>query len=249
MPWWVSPWVGLSALIVGILLSIRPVFLFLIEVARTQPGLLGAVIAAGIGFAGVILTTRQGFRNLILSQQDQARREREARDHQRAISEEQRSRQASDDLRALASALLGELGAAVVSVEKMRKWAALQQALYAAMGETRVSVPVNLSNSFPQFDALVFKANIKELGKLGPSTCGDVVDVYQLLRIRDQQPPVEGVTGEHVAIVMKGFKEGFDEWILDAMHVQKRLLAAMDSRDDPGSLYDERRRREAERVQ
>ncbi len=257
MPSWVKPWLCLAALALGILLSIRPLFLLVQELLVNHPTVVGPIAAAMIGFLGVIVATRQGFKNLIASQEEQARRDREAREAQalrdqeaREQQEQLRKRAKAEEAQAarstLASSLVGELSAATNYVKRHSEMAALQKVVYDSFGTTKNPAAIHVHNILPRFDPVIFKANVGNLGLLGPSTAGDVVQVYQLFANVPHSEPIKDMQANVIAMLFEGIRITADDWILNSYHVQRRLLAQIGDFDDPGPLYNEILRRKAE---
>jgi hypothetical protein len=243
MPGWVRPWLCLSALGIGVLLSLQPVFL-LVEAAATNgltPG-IATLIAAAVGFSAVVLQTRVGFRNLIKSQEMQAQINREAREHQAALSRRERTDQQADEKRALAAALCGELGAAYDKLRTGKDLMQMQKLIYEAAPKTVMGT--DLGKISPQFEPRIFSSSIDKLGLLGPSTAGDVVMVYQLLLWDPGSISSAKLNGEMLGKILDVQIKVVDGWLEDNVHVNKRLLAILlPSNEDPGPLFFSRQKR------
>jgi hypothetical protein len=241
MPTWVTPWVALTTFALGVLLNMRPVFSWLQSIDATA---IATMVSAAVGFGGVVVATRAGFQHLIASQEAQAQRDREAREFQSEASEKLRARERAEETRVLASALLGEMSAARTRVQNVRAFLAMQAAVYKSFGDTVSPEPVDVHRSWPTFDPIVFQANISKLGLLGPSTAGDVVEVYQLFSV-NPMPPMKDMQAKNLALIFDAMKETIDSWLQDSYHVQRRLLALVsDANADPGPLYFNKQERE-----
>ncbi|WP_163265586.1 hypothetical protein [Chelativorans alearense] len=245
MPWWVSPWVGISALAIGVLLSLRPVFLLVERVASggITPG-VATLLGALIGFSAVAWQARVGFRNLIRSQTSQSELDRKAREHEAELVRREKESDRRHERITLAGALSGELGAAYSRLANGRSILRLQASAYKAMGNSIPPLPIDMNAIFPKFEPKVFNQNIGGLGLLGPSTASDVVEVYQVLFWDRSAPPSTALAGKQLASIVEMQIKVIDQWLLDCYHVNQRLLSVFGSIADPGPLIMARQKRE-----
>ncbi len=110
--------------------------------------------------------------------------------------------------------------------------------MFEAIGNAKIGQNFDTTVTMPKIDPIVYKANISDLGVLGPSTAADVVHIYQL--ILASRTPVENalLTGAHLAKMFELQHSVLEKWIDSAQHVQQRLLSVLNSEiEDPGPLY------------
>lgn len=202
------------------------------------------LVAAFAGFAIVAYQTKQGFKSLSLSQGRQATLDREAREHQAELDREADQRRRRDEAVALASALAAELMAAHAVVNNGLGMFNLAIAGFEYIGDQKVP-EAKLRNYLPRINPLVYRSNVGNIGQLGPSTAHDVVDVYNTLLIWESVGDTEGTTGDAFAAVLSVYRELYQRWLLDCMHVHARLLAFSGGKEDPGPLFFERQKHKA----
>ncbi|MER8709134.1 hypothetical protein NKH49_26940 [Mesorhizobium sp. M1088] len=238
MPEWVKPWLCISALALGVFLSIRPVFQ-LIERAMVDGVASSAatMVAAAFGFSAVAWQTRRGFQNLAISQARQAGLDREAREHQAEIARRAKAADRLDEQQALAAALSGELNAAFTRLSNGLPVMRIQKAVYEEFGKTIPTAPVDVSLFMPLFEPQIFQANISRLGLLGPSIASDVVEIYQLLVWRRELPVATKLTGESLAAIVQAHVGVVEKWVVDHFHIRNRLISLFGQHSDPGPLY------------
>lgn len=197
------------------------------------------LIAAFLGLCAIAYQTRVGFKNLRASAVEQSNLDRSAQEHQadlnrRALREVER-RQAST----LAAALAAEIASCEAQVRAVAPMLWFQLKVYEQFGENKITHPFEIANHVPKFDPLVYKANVGHFGLLGPSTAHDVVSVYNMLLFRPAGSMTD-VPASMVAIILRGYVEAFENWLLDAKHVHNRLLAVYAGKPDPGALFENR---------
>ncbi|SDP46367.1 hypothetical protein SAMN05428967_2234 [Phyllobacterium sp. YR620] len=231
---WLKPWLCFSALGLGILLSIRPIIV-LVEKALSG-GLSPAaatIFSAVIGFSGVALTTYFGFRNLIHSQELQAKRDRNARLDQYTLQEKARAEEREHEKRTLAAALFGELVALEKRCLNVQQFYKLQRVVWEKLANDNqfknIEVPVN----WPRYKTPIFEANIARLGVLGSSVAGDVASIFGKVSVNPESE-LPKVLPEIAAIMAKGVVDGHDGMIKEMLHVSKRLSALQGIGHDPG---------------
>jgi hypothetical protein len=200
------------------------------EILKDFAGPLGTFGGAIIGLLVVAWQTQRGFRNLIASQENQARIQRE-------IAAEQLEREKL----ALAAALTGELSSLWHQVRNANAIAIFQSVLLeemlkgGAQGKRETALPIS------PIRVPIYEANISKLGLLGSSLAGDVARVFSRATIAPststgQQAPQMNIK------MLKGLIDGLvranKDWLEDISHVISRL-SALERRtsDDPGPLY------------
>jgi hypothetical protein len=177
-PWWTKALVWYSAtLSVGniILLMLQAPGVVNSPACKVDPG-LATLCGAIIGLSIVAYQARVGFKNLIASQENQARLEREAREHQLVL--DAAAQKAADDTerKILISALRAELGALEVRAQAYVTWAGVMKIMFEHAEKERFPNSVD-KLSHPALTAPVYEANISRIGLLGASLAGDVISV------------------------------------------------------------------------
>jgi hypothetical protein len=234
----------LSALAVGIFLSIRPVFQLLENALQNGISPSGAtLIAAILGFSAVAWQTRQGFKNIVKSQDNQARLDRESREDQSRIAHQHKLDDWNHEKRALAASLCGELSAAATRLFNTRPILSIQKLVYQQIGDAVSSQPVRVASYLSSSEPRIFAANAARIGVLGPSIASDVVEMYQILLWSGEVPAATTLTGTQISKLFEAQLEALDDWIQDQHHVNLRLLSLYGSQEDPGPLYFERQKR------
>jgi hypothetical protein len=226
---------GLFAADVGIFVGMIPV--------KIDPG-LATLSGAIIGLAIVGRQATRGFDNLIRSQENQARLDRDGRLHQRDL-DTQKSEQEEDRRRQF---LVAALWAEMVSLHSQVRDGIGSARLLAEMAKRLAKQGVKNTGPmvFRTFDAPIYKANIPQLGLLGASVAADVVLVASRATgtpadIKQDHPP----SYDMMATLYEGHADFLKDWIYDLFHVGNRLRALMDGTPDPGTLYAEQQRRKA----
>ncbi|MBB3146404.1 hypothetical protein FHS21_002819 [Phyllobacterium trifolii] len=239
-----------TILAIAAVLIFRPDALPIREVmAKDQFAAWVTLLAAFIGFGAIAYQTSKGFDHLIASQKNQAEIDRLARDEQAERDREARMHQAAiarnnilDDRiakrKALAAALCGELGAITLAINISFDAVKMMIIVFEHFGETKLGPNFDVTWPMPKIDPIVYKANIADLGLLGPSTAGDVVQIYQL--VLTARPPIENssLTGTMASKMFGAQHEHLKKWVTSSYHVQQRLLSQLgDSTEDPGPLF------------
>lgn len=114
----------------------------LIAAFREFPTSLSTLIAGLIGLGTIAWQTKQGFRNLIASQEHRATLDREARREQAAIQEDLRQREFDRERRTLAAALQGELAALLDAAHRTAQFLRVQSIIYGEWPKSTRSRPV-----------------------------------------------------------------------------------------------------------
>ncbi len=215
---------------------------------KVDPG-IATLCGAIIGLCIVAWQTSKGFSNLITSQENQAKLEREARVHQYELDEQKLERQTEREKRALVSALWAEVYSlnAQVGDAKLNAW--MMRQFYDGLAK-KGHRSITKEMQFPTFEAPIFRASIDKLGLLGPSIAADVVLVVSKakggaqIKMRSEEP----WDLEFLATIYKGHEEAMDDWRADLLHVANRLRSIMDGSPDPGILFENRKKRRDEKT-
>jgi len=244
MPNWVPQWLCLSLFGLGLLLNLRPVVEIIETFIEVGDGQAFATVLSGlVGFAGVILATVAGFRNLTKSQSETAQREREAREHQAELARQAAERDRKQEEDVLASALIAELSALYNRVHNMSIFLHGQGVIWENLAKDPEFKKESIELAVPKYQVPIFSANLHKLGLLGPSTAGDVVEVFAPTNMSEltsnRKVPVTAA-----AQLAKGLYEQHMKWRGEILHVQMRLLAVQGHRADPGTLFEFRREKE-----
>jgi len=212
--------------------------------SKIDPG-VATLCGAVIGLSVIGWQARLGFQNLIKSQENQARLEREARLHQAEIeensirAEELRKRDyLLSALRAEIVYLWGKANDAQSGSDALRH----TYLEYASRGTPPSKGPI----PFPSFDAPVFRANIDNLGLLGASLGADMITVlsYADGKSKDfnsEQP----IKQDLLAKLYEGNALLLKHWAQDLYHVAMRIRAIEEGTPDPGTLSATQRERRA----
>jgi hypothetical protein len=209
--------------------------------------LIGAIV--GLGIVG--WQARLGFGNLVRSQENQAKLERDARLHQRELDRENRNEDEAGKRRTLLAALRAEVMVLSVKATEACEWAEMMSSFTESASKSGIS-NTNKELTRSSFDAPVFKANIPNLGLLGASLAADVVSVCSRATPTsvtkfDTPAPIKMVVSFYLAhsLVMH-------EWMEDLIHVGMRLRAAEEGTDDREPLFmmqQRRKKRKAEKAE
>jgi hypothetical protein len=213
---------------------------------KLDPGL--ATLTAGVfGLCVVAWQTSKGFANLIRSQENQAKLEREARLHKAALD-----KQANDDEHAREKAiLLHALWAEIIFLYSSVYDAEFNSTMFAEVHENYIKQRIANTGKgvvFTSFDAPVFRTNISKLGLLGPSIGADIITV---LSRADGKPKLfaqdQTLSNETLVTMYKGNADALDNWRDDLSHVARRIRAIENGTPDPGSLSSTEKNRRAAR--
>lgn len=202
------------------------------------------LVAAFFGFCAVAYQTRQGFRNLRAAAVEQGQADREAREHQAGLVRTSADEAAKRSAQTLAGALAAEITTCSSRIRNILPMLRLQQKIFEHFGESKILLPFEASSHVPKFDPLVYKANVGHLGMLGPSTAHDVVEVYNIILMKPTGI-LKDIPASYVAKIMEGYAVAYENWLIDADHVHKRLLAVFAGQPDPGALYQDRMARKS----
>lgn len=199
------------------------------------------LIAAGLGFAAIAYQTRVGFENLKRSAIEQSRQDREAREHQAAL---QRSIDIDRERRAaksLASTLAAEITATGSQLSVRVSVLNSYVEIYEKMGNGVPGV-ATIAELLPSFATPAFKANVGNLGLLGPSVAHDVVQLYT--RLADKPyGDANLLSGKQISPILRTWERMYMAWLEDQNDVVLRLLAIVSGDPDPGALVETRAKR------
>lgn len=194
------------------------------------------LVAAFLGLCAIAYQTSVGFKNLKASAVQQSELDRSAREHQaeldRTASKEGERRQAAT----LAGALSAELIACAGQIRTTVPMLVFQQKIYDHFGELKINHPFEIASHLPKFDPLIYRANVGQLGLLGPSTAHDVVSIYNILLLKPTGS-MKDVPASMVATILRGYTEAYGKWLVDVADVNVRLLAVYSGNPDPGPLF------------
>ncbi|WP_421929978.1 hypothetical protein [Nitratireductor rhodophyticola] len=241
MPNWVPQWLCLSLFGLGVFLNIRPVAEIIKTFIEVAGGEAFATVLSGlVGFAGVILATLAGFRNLTKSQLETAQRERDAREHQADLKRQADLDARNHEVSVLVSALEAELSALTNRVEQGKNVFQQQADYFQHILEKDEGSEEPAILHAPKYSTPIFTANIDKLGLLGPSVAGDVVEVFAPTAISDinQEGPIPRNIAAQFA---RSLVTQHRKWLLEILQVRKRLLSLQGPNEDPGSLDEFRR--------
>jgi hypothetical protein len=235
----------LALFVVNVFFFSVPLSAFFAWANGITPG-LATLIGSLIGLSVIGWQTRQGFKNLIASQEHRALKEREARVDQARIEREATNEQFERERKALAAALAGELYSLWRQVQNVRTWHGLNIELLKEMQREGVRTKKS-TFSVPTFHVPIYEANVEKLGVLGSSNAGDVARVYSVFSVATSQD--ERDVDIKVLIAMyQGIIESMDTWMEDISHVIKRLVALEHGYKDPGTLFELDQQREQRKL-
>jgi hypothetical protein len=213
--------------------------------AKIDPG-LATLVGAIIGLSVVAWQTRQGFQNLIRSQQNQAALDREARLHRFDLDERTRNDERVMEVATLLASLRAEmihlyrLAHETEAVSTHLKKAYLEHAKAGA-------APIKAKIPRDSFDAPIFRLHLSKIGLLGPSLAADVVIVLSVADGKSQDfETTSPLTMEFIANTIYGPNAlKMKHWREDLFHVAMRIRAVEEGTPDPGSLSATRTARRA----
>src|SRR5262245_40479887 len=148
--------------VVNVFFFSAPLSAFFAWANSITPG-LATLIGSLIGLSVIGWQTRQGFKNLIASQEHRAEKEREARADQARIERDATNEQSEREKKALAAALAGELYALSRQVYNVRGFQALNVAFLKQMERDGVRTKEGSFN-VPTFRVPIYEANVEKLG-------------------------------------------------------------------------------------
>lgn len=218
---------------------------------RTLDSGWATLAGAVLGIAVIGWQTQIGFRNLIRSQQNQSRFDREAAKAQSALDREAQryeaelaiardDRNLDRDRKSLAAALHGELIQVNAKYNAIIQSLALQSSLLKQM-DSRRHLYAN-PFTFGGIETPIFDVSIDKLGLLGPSLIADVIEIYSAQKIT-LKLEANTVPPDMIAKLLDGIIDDLRNKNADSLWVNKRLLAVQTGNPDPGALYYERQRR------
>lgn len=234
---WLSPWLSLTIFLIGLLLSIPPLWRLLSSLAVAEPTAFATIFSAAVGFSGVALTTYFGFRNLIASQAAQAANDRSSREHQLAIDQIKKNEDREFDRKVLSAALHGELTALLRTVHSLQSLYLVNYRFYEEISKDAPVSYIDVNLYFHSFRTPIFDASIAKLGLLGPSIAGDVAKAFNKAI---GYTPSEGkpVKPEQAAALYKAVLDSYTNWSQEIVHVSQRLASVQGFAEDPGSLLE-----------
>jgi hypothetical protein len=205
--------------------------------SKIDPGiatLTGAIVGLGV----IAWQTGKGFDNLIRSQENQARIEREARLHMNELeraSEERKTAQARAVLLAALRAEIAHLYGQVVNAQRHINGLML----IARTIRDNAQPPRSKTIVLHSFEAPVFKANIENLGHLGAYLCADIITVLSKANGKEVKFTQDQPFSHDVLITLyEGNLEFLKKWASDLHHVAMRILAQESRAEDPGTLIE-----------
>jgi len=207
---------------------------------------IATLCGAVIGLSVVAWQARIGFQNLVKSQENQARIERDARLHQAELQQSGEERTERKRKAALLGALRAEIAylfGAVSDAENHIHGLILIERALMARGLPSSTKTITLHS----FTAPVFQANIPNLGLLGAYLGADIIKVLSRangkeLKIELQEPMPHDV----VLVIYDGNHSSLQKWASDLFHVAMRIRAEEDGTPDPGTLGDTQEKRYAQ---
>jgi len=201
------------------------------------------VVAAFLGFLAIAYQTRTGFMHLRIAATDAADKDREARRDQYRIDRAAQIELMQDERRTLASALIAELMIIYSQLHRTVPFLDFQANFYVSLGNTKPPQDFDFSAILPKFEAGVFRANLAQIGILGPSTAHDVVSAYSLLQ-GNVSGKADALTAAAIGKLMEGYVQMYQTWLaVDQPHVLERLFAIYNpgNNKDPDETLAQRR--------
>jgi hypothetical protein len=213
--------------------------------SKIDPG-IATLCGAVVGLSVVAWQARAGFQNLIKSQENQARIEREARLHRSQLDELAEDRKTQRERAILLAALRAETAYLYGAVSEAQSHIAGLITIERALIK-RGQPSTNKSLALHSFDAPVFKENISHLGLIGAYLGADVIKVLSRANGKDikftlDQPMVHDV----VLMIYEGNYSSLQKWASDLYHVAMRILSYENNTADPGTLIETEAKRYAE---
>ncbi|OKO88083.1 hypothetical protein AC629_11090 [Bradyrhizobium sp. NAS80.1] len=234
-------WVVLVAGVVFLLANM--ISLLSIGGLKIDPG-TATLFGAVIGLCVVAWQTSKGFQNLIRSQENQSRLERQARLHRHELErtsaedEENRERQL----------LLSGLRAEMISLHSTAYGSATTQhqfaLLYKAMHEH--GAPATMKEfTISGYKAAFYKENISKLGLINVSLAADIIRVYSM--VFDDRKVVweKAAPNSVVAVAYATGAVLAYRFNADLYHVAMRIRSLEEGSADPGTLQETEAQRHA----
>ncbi|MCK1734758.1 hypothetical protein IVA79_12500 [Bradyrhizobium sp. 138] len=208
---------------------------------KIDPG-TATLFGAIIGLCVVAWQTNRGFQNLIRSQENQSRLERQARLHRYEL--DRAGTQADEDREK--RLLLSGLRAEMVSLHKTAFATAQTHhqfaLIYKAMHEH--NAPSTMKEwTINGYKTPFYKENISKLGLLGVSLAADVIRVYSMVFddrkvVWEKAAPNSVVAVAYAAGAVLAYK-----FNADLYHVCMRIIAVEEGSSDPGTLAETEEKR------
>src|ERR1700726_2848019 len=124
---------------------------------------LATLIGAILGLSAIAYQTRIGFNNLMLSQQNQAKLERDARVHRRKLETEAKQAEQENERKVLVAALIAELSIIFIAFDSLFRWAISMQVSFS-VSDTRKGAPdIAALIDARKPKTVIFDANIAKL--------------------------------------------------------------------------------------
>jgi hypothetical protein len=228
--------------VVNVFFFFGPLSAFFAWANSITPG-LATLIGSLIGLSVIGWQTRQGFKNLIASQEHRAEKEREARADQARIQRDATDEQFERERKALAAALAGELSSLWRQASNLRPWYSVSTTLLREMEREGVRTKQG-TLSLPPFHVPIYEANAEKLGLLGSSIAGDVARVFSRASVNPTSQDKLDIDIKMLIATYEGVVESMDIWMEDISHVVGRLVALEHGTTDPGTLFELDQQRE-----
>lgn len=211
---------------------------------KIDPG-TATLFGAVIGLCVVAWQTNRGFQNLVRSQENQSRLEREARLHryelERAGSKDDEEREKRLLLSGLRAEIVSLHSAAFASAQSHQQYALL----YKAMHEH--GAPATIKEfTINGYKAPFYKENISKLGLLNVNLAADIIKVYSMV-YDDRKVVWEKAAPNSVVSVAYGTGAVLAyKFNADLYHVAMRIRSFEEGTADPGTLSKTEAMRHAE---
>jgi hypothetical protein len=201
---------------------------------KIDPG-TATLFGAIVGLCVVAWQTGKGFQNLIQSQENQSRLEREARLHRYELERAGRQDDEDRERRMLLSGIRAEIvslhRAAFNAAQTQRQFALL----YKAMHEN--NAPTSMKEfTINGYKAPYFNQNIAKLGLINVSLAADIIRVYSMM-FEDRKVVWEkAAPNSVVSIAYATGSVSAYRLNADLYHVAMRIRAFEEGTTDPGTL-------------
>jgi hypothetical protein len=212
------------------------------------PAPIATTIVGIAGFGGIAWQAKIGFANLVKAQEHRAAIESKGRLEQASIQRDLVDQDRSYNQRIVAASLHGELIALLSRVHGSRSLLFTQWKIFEAASQDRLLKDVLAPlNAIPTYSVPVFESCIPKLGLLGPSIVGDVVEVFSKATNKPSNAEPVQLKPEIIAKLYKAVYESHLDWSNEIVHVGGRLAALQGAGPDPGTLYEMRQAKDAEK--
>jgi hypothetical protein len=212
---------------------------------KIDPGiatLVGAII--GLGIVG--WQARIGFANLTKSQANQAKLDREAREHQLQLEEQRADRKREAERKMLLESIRAEIVSLMDQATKAQRWSDALKAMCKVM-QRAGAPPATKEITLYSFDAPIFQANIGKIGLLGISLAADMIIVLSRARPATPIKFDRAIGHDMAATVYEGFSRSMGEWHSDLYYVAMRIIAAEAGKPDTGTLTEMKMKEQADK--